>query len=66
MDNKDLENKAITPKKKGRKPKENKAESNEFVVIESFCGIPKGKELTIKDPQRAKHMLNKGYVKIKD
>jgi len=66
MDNKKLENKALTPKKRGPKPKENKSESTEFIVIESFCGIPKGKELTIKDSQRAKHMLNKGYVKIKD
>lgn len=66
MDNKDLENKAITSKKRGRKPKENKTESDKFIVIESFCGIKVGQELTIKDFQRAKHMLNKGYVKIKD
>lgn len=66
MDNKKLENKAMTPKGKGRKAKENKKESNQFIVIESFCGIKVGQELTIKDSQRAKHMLNKGYVKIKD
>ena len=64
MDNKKLENKAVKPKK--RTPKKKKEESDKYIVIESFCGIPVGEVLTITDKQRANHMINKGYVKIKN